>query len=146
MCLKYNVFLCYFAGTVFLKTKKCITQASDFDRWNFRKISKIFEIIVLCNRCSRRIFIWINVAFAHTSSVSAVKKHILCLTSTLRGCLAMPSSCILGPITWFHSSEKIAPIHKETTGRRGREKKPPTHNHVFSIDDGKVDDNMTIVL
>lgn len=28
---------------------------------------------------------------------------------------------------------------------REGEKKPPTHNHVFSIGDGKVDDNMTIV-
>lgn len=28
----------------------------------------------------------------------------------------------------------------------GQEKKAPTHNHAFSIADGKVDDNMTIVL
>lgn len=28
----------------------------------------------------------------------------------------MPSSCILGPITWFHSSQKIAPIHSEAAG------------------------------
>jgi len=28
----------------------------------------------------------------------------------------------------------------------GQEKKPPTHIHAFSTKDGKVDDNMTIVL
>ena len=32
----------------------------------------------------------------------------------------------------------------EGSGRTGE--RLPTHNHVFSIADGKVDDNMTIVL
>lgn len=82
-------------------------------------------------------------------SNSPAKTHNVFDFPVNRGCLTVPSSCILGPITWFHSSYKIAPIHNKTAGGGGRfllwggkggvwvvggqEKKPPTHNHAFSI-------------
>lgn len=62
------------------------------------------------------IFIWINLAYAHVSSDSLAKTCIVFDFRIKRGCLTVPSSCILGPITWFHSSQKIAPIHSEAAG------------------------------
>lgn len=83
----------------------CCDHSCEDRIWNraphIKRQSKYFVIVMVTVVW---IFIWINLACAHVFSDSPAKAHIVFDFRVNRGCLTVPSSCILGPITWFHSS------------------------------------------